>query len=66
MVRRIKIISSPSEERYRRNVEQELAKFEKREREFVARERRQRAAELGLPVFERRPGERRLGLAPRD
>jgi hypothetical protein len=34
-----------------RGVEEELAKFERCEREFMARERRERAAQLGLPIF---------------
>jgi hypothetical protein len=34
-----------------RTIEHELAKFEKRERKFVARERRERADQLGLPIF---------------
>ena len=40
-----------TKERYLQAAAAELAKFEKREREFIARERRERAAQLGLPVF---------------
>jgi hypothetical protein len=40
-----------AKERFLRAVEHEFAEFEKRERDFVARERRERAAQLGLPVF---------------
>jgi hypothetical protein len=49
MVQRTQI-SSSSEERYKRDIDRELAKFEKREKEFMAQQRRERAAELGLPV----------------
>jgi hypothetical protein len=47
MVRRPHI-SSPIDEHYKRAIERELASFEKREREFMARERRERAKYLGL------------------
>ena len=39
-----------AKERYRRDIECELAKFEKRENEFMAQERRERAAQLGLAL----------------
>jgi hypothetical protein len=39
-----------AKERFLRAVEHEFAEFEKRERDFVARERRERAVQLGLPI----------------
>jgi hypothetical protein len=35
---------------YQRVVEEELAKFERRERDLMARERAERAEQLGLPL----------------
>lgn len=43
--------ATTAKKNYLRGVEEELAKFERCEREFMARERRERAAQLGLPIF---------------
>ena len=42
---------APTARQFLRTIEHELAKFEKCEREFVARERRERADQFGLPIF---------------
>lgn len=49
MVQRTQI-SSTADKRYRQDINRELAKFEEREKKFIARVRRERAAELGLPL----------------
>jgi hypothetical protein len=41
-------ISTSSDERYMQAIERELAAFEKQENDFNARERKERAAKLGL------------------
>jgi hypothetical protein len=41
-------ISDTAEEQYKRGIDRELARFEQRENEFMAQERRERAARLGL------------------
>jgi hypothetical protein len=43
--------ATTAKKHYLRRVEEELAKFERCEREFMARERRERAVRLGLPIF---------------
>jgi hypothetical protein len=50
MVQRIQLATT-TEERYRQAIDMELAEFEGREREFVARERQERAGRLGLVHF---------------
>ena len=40
-----------SDEQYRQNIERELSNFVKRENEFLTRERQERAAQLGLPLY---------------
>jgi hypothetical protein len=40
-----------SDEQYRQSIERELSNFVKRENEFMARERQERAAQLGLPLY---------------
>jgi hypothetical protein len=40
-----------AKEKYLQAVEEEFAKFERREAEFTAQDRRQRAAQLRLPIF---------------
>ena len=40
-----------SDEQYRQNIERELSNFVKRENEFMARERQERAEQLGLPLY---------------
>ena len=47
MVQRTQIMI-PSDERHRQAVQRELAAFEKLENDFNARERKERAARLGL------------------
>jgi hypothetical protein len=44
--------ATTEEERFREAIDKELADFERRECEFIAQERRERANQLGLP-FER-------------
>jgi hypothetical protein len=51
MVHRTKVADT-EEERFREAIDKELTDFERREREFLAQERRERANQLGLP-FER-------------
>ena len=43
-----------SDEQYKQDIERELSNFVKREKEFTARERQERAEQLGL-AFEERP-----------
>jgi hypothetical protein len=43
-----------SDEQYKQDIERELSNFVKRENEFAARERQERAEQLGL-AFEDRP-----------
>jgi hypothetical protein len=43
-------IKIPSDERHMLAVQRELGAFEKRENDFNARERKERAAKLGLPL----------------
>jgi hypothetical protein len=40
-----------TDKRFREAVDKELADFERREREFMAQERRERANQLGLAAF---------------
>jgi hypothetical protein len=48
-----------SKERHRKAVMEELAAFEKRENEFLAKERRERAIRLGLPYLAAAPRQSR-------
>ena len=50
MVQRIQLATT-TEERYRQAIDRELAEFEGRESEFIARERQERADRLGLVHF---------------
>ena len=50
MVERIQLATT-TEERYRQAIDRELAEFERRESEFIARERQERADRLGLVHF---------------
>jgi hypothetical protein len=50
MVQRIQL-GTTTEERYRQAIDRELAEFESREREFMARERQERAGRLGCVHF---------------
>jgi hypothetical protein len=44
-------VAITSEERHREVIQQELAAFEERENEFMKRERKERAKQLGLPLY---------------
>jgi hypothetical protein len=55
MVQRTQV-ATPAAERHRQAVERELNKFEKQERELMAQERQERAAQLGLPYLVSRSG----------
>jgi hypothetical protein len=50
MVQRIQLVIT-TEERYRQAIDRELAEFERREREYMARERQERADRLDLVHF---------------
>jgi hypothetical protein len=49
MVVRTSIEIKPDEKK--QEIERELSNFVKRENEFMARERQERAAQLGLPLY---------------
>jgi hypothetical protein len=44
-------VADMTDKRFREAVDKELADFERREREFMAQERRERANQLGLAAF---------------
>jgi hypothetical protein len=52
-----------AKERYLQAAAAELAKFEKLEREFIAQERHERAAQLRLPLSEARSPKRKDTVA---
>ena len=52
-----------AKEKYLRAVEEELKKFERREKDFMAQERHERAAQLRLPLSEARSPKRKDTVA---